>query len=460
MATTVAPEVNGTINGRANAGKTLRGRVPRSAHGTWEAPADRADPVTLIEASSLGRIPELIPIRYGRMALSPFSFYRGAANLMAADLASTPSTGLRVQLCGDCHLMNFGGFATPERSLIFDINDFDETLPGPWEWDVKRLAASLVLAARHLRLRPANAATAVFAATSAYRLHMADYAAMPILDVWYSRLELDTLATILGRAALRKSGAVKAPAHASDHVAARLTDVVEGHRRIVENPPLIFHAAPEEYLDLEVAGLLQRYRESLPDHLRVLLDRYRFLDAAYKVVGVGIVGTRCAVVLLAADERNSLVLQLKEARRSVLEPFVDASVYTNQGRRVVVGQHLMQAASDMFLGWTRDDAGHEYYFRQLRDWKTAVSVDDMGGADLASYAGYCGWALSRAHARTGDPAAIAGYIGRGDQFDRAILAFSNAYADQTERDYTDFMKAIDSGRLPCEKQELPVTAKP
>jgi len=209
-----------------------------------------------------------------------------------------------------------------------------------------------------------------------------------------------------------------------------------------------------------VAGLLQRYRESLPDHLRVLLDRYRFIDAAYKVVGVGSVGTRCAVVLLAADERNSLVLQLKEARRSVLEPFVDPSVYTNQGRRVVVGQHLMQAASDMFLGWTRDDAGHEYYFRQLRDWKTAVSVDDMGGADLASYAGYCGWALSRAHARTGDPAAISGYIGRGDQFDRAILAFSNAYADQTERDYTEFMKAIDSGRLPCEKQEPPPTAKP
>jgi uncharacterized protein (DUF2252 family) len=446
--------------GRVNAGKALRSRVPRSAHAAWQPPADRADPVTLLEVSSLGRIPELVPIRYGRMALSPFSFFRGAANLMAADLASTPSTGLRVQVCGDCHLMNFGGFATPERSLIFDINDFDETLPGPWEWDVKRLATSLVLASRHLHLRPASAASAAFAATSSYRLHMADYAQMPILDLWYTRLELDSLAAILGRAALRKSGAVKAAAHSSDHVAARLSDVENGKRRIIEDPPLIFHATPEEYLDLEVAGLLLRYRESLPDHLRVLLDRYRLIDAAYKVVGVGSVGTRCAVVLLMADERNSLVLQLKEARRSVLEPFVDKSCYSNQGRRVVVGQHLMQAASDMFLGWTRDDAGHEYYFRQLRDWKTAVSVDEMGGADLAAYAGFCGWALARAHARTGDPAAIAGYIGRGDQFDRAVLSFSNAYADQTERDYTDFMKAIDSGRLPCEKQEPALAPKP
>ncbi len=456
MATTTEPEAGA----RLNAGKTLRARVPRSAHASWEPAPDRADPVTLLEASSLGRIPELVPIRYGRMSLSPFAFYRGAANIMAADLASTPSTGLRVQICGDCHLMNFGGFATPERSLVFDINDFDETLPGPWEWDVKRLTASLILAARHLHLRPSNAAAAVFAATSSYRLHMADYAEMPILDVWYSRLELDSLAALLGRAALRKASVVKMPAHASDHVATRLTDVVDGKRKFVEDPPLIFHASPEEYLDLEAAGLLQRYRESLPDHLRVLLDRYRFVDAAYKVVGVGSVGTRCAVVLLMADERNELVLQLKEARRSALEPFVDASVYNNQGRRVVVGQHLMQAASDMFLGWTRDDAGHEYYFRQLRDWKTAVSVDDLGGADLASYAGFCGWALARAHARTGDPAAIAGYIGRGDQFDRAILAFSNAYGDQTERDYTDFMKAIEQGRLPCVQQEPLPTAKP
>jgi uncharacterized protein (DUF2252 family) len=435
---------------RYAAGKALRGQVPREAHAAWEPPAGRRDPVVLLEESNEGRIPELIPLRYQRMLHSPFSFYRGAAMIMGSDLASTPATGARVQICGDCHLMNFGGFATPERNLFFDVNDFDETIPGPWEWDLKRLSASLVLAARYLNFKHVDGESAVLSAVESYRRHMFDYLEMTILDIWYSRLDVSKLEVLLEKKMRAKPS--RDPARLNDrtldHVIAKITEVgPDGRRRIVDQPPLIVHASSEGPLNAHVEHTLANYRRSLEENLRFLVDRYRFDDAAYKVVGVGSVGTRCAIVLLSADERNTLLLQMKQAQHSVLEPYVGASRFTNMGQRVVVGQHLMQAASDMFLGWTNDDNGRDYYFRQLRDMKTAVSIDGMSAQELSLYASFCGWALSRAHARTGDPALLAGYMGPGTAFDRALVAFATAYADQTERDFAAFKAAVESGHL-------------
>ncbi len=421
---------------RIAAGKALREKVPRSSHAAWEPDPNRPDPVALIEESNQGRLPQLVPIRYGRMLESPFSFFRGAASIMAYDLSRQTATGLIVQACGDCHLMNFGGYATPERNLVFDVNDFDETLPAPWEWDLKRLTASLVIAGRYIKLDPAQCEKAALAAARAYRVRMVEYSRMRTLEIWYSRTDAADV-TVLGTRRVDR-----APANAAEHVVPKLTEVVNGRRELIEHPPLMFRS---EESTLDAKQIIERYRESLRDDLRYLLERYRFADSAMKVVGVGSVGTRCEVVLLTGSDDDALLLQIKEARPSVLEPYAGKSDYANHGQRVVTGQRLMQAASDLFLGWTRTDSGHEFYIRQLRDMKTAVKIENLDGDELVRYATVCGAAIARAHARTGDPAKIGGYLGRADTFDRALAAFAKRYADQNEHDYDEFVKAFKSG---------------
>ena len=438
---------------RYAAGKALRDRVPREQHGEWQPPRDRRPPVDLVIESSHGRIPELVPIRYGRMAVSPFTFYRGAANLMAADLAGTPATGVRVQVCGDCHLLNFGAFATPERREIFDINDFDETLPGPWEWDVKRLAASFVLAARSNGLAAADQRDAALACVRSYRERMTDYADLRALDVWYARIELSTvLASLRDKvtvARLRKR-LKKTAAHTVAETDFPKLVAGSGDRYVIkDHPPLLYHH-PHLNLTASQDNLLHAfaaYRKTLPDDRGLLLDRYRLIDFALKVVGVGSVGTLCAVLLLMAGDDDPLFLQVKEARPSVLEPYLDKSVYANQGQRIVEGQRLMQAASDLFLGWTQGEAGRQFYVRQLRDMKLKPLVEIFNATTLTDYAALCGWTLARAHARSGDPAMIAGYLGKSDRFEVAVARFSLSYADQAERDHAAMMDALRQGRI-------------
>jgi uncharacterized protein (DUF2252 family) len=430
--------------------KSLRKVVPRSSHGVWRPPPARPDPVALLEASSEGRLPRLIPLRYGRMLHSPFTFFRGAASIMAADLATTPVTGLRVQACGDCHLLNFGEFATPERNLTFDLNDFDETLPAPWEWDVKRCATSVAIAGRAIGLRDRKCRAVVSRAVRAYREAMAEFARMCALDVWYARLDARTLVRLARHHStqrLFRKTAEQARAHTVGHVFPHLTEVTNGQCRIADEPPRVFYPPHKAAFEQEVRSVLAVYRETLPDERRVLLDRYHFVDAAMKVVGVGSVGTRCAVALLLAADNDPLFLQIKEARPSVLEPYAGPSGYAAPGQRIVVGQHLMQAASDIFLGWAHGEDGRSYYVRQLRDMKAAAHIDLMSRVDLAEYARFCAWALARAHARSGDAARIAGYLGKSDRFDRAVADFAIAYANQNEADYTAFMKAVRAGRL-------------
>jgi uncharacterized protein (DUF2252 family) len=432
------------------AGKALRDVVPRSAHGVWQPPADRSDPIALLESSSEGRLPRLIPLRYGRMRHSPFAFFRGAAIIMAADLATTPVTGLRVQACGDCHLLNFGEFATPERNLTFDLNDFDETLPAPWEWDVKRFATSVAIAGRTIGLPDRKCRAVVSRAVRAYREAMADFARMRALDVWYARLDASTLVRLARHHStqrLFRKTAAQARAHTVAHVFPHLTEVSDGHRRIADEVPRVFHPPRTEPFEQEVRSVLAAYRETLPDERRVLLDRYHFVDAAMKVVGVGSVGTRCAVALLLAADNDPLLLQIKEARPSVLEPYAGTSGYADPGQRIVVGQHLLQAASDIFLGWAHGQDGRSYYVRQLRDMKGAAHIDLMSRVDLAEYAQFCAWALARAHARSGDAVRISGYLGKSSRFDRAVADFALAYANQNEADYTAFLKAVRAGRL-------------
>jgi uncharacterized protein (DUF2252 family) len=416
----------------------------------WQPPPDRSDPIALLESSSEGRLPHLIPLRYGRMRRSPFAFFRGAAIIMAADLATTPVSGVRVQACGDCHLLNFGEFATPERNLTFDLNDFDETLPAPWEWDVKRFATSVAIAGRTIGLRDRRCRAVVSRAVRAYREAMADFARMHALDVWYARLDASVLVRLARHHStqrLFRKTAEQARAHTVDHVFPHLTVVTNGHRRIVDEVPRVFHLPRTEPFEQEVRAVLAAYRETLPDERRVLLDRYHFVDAAMKVVGVGSVGTRCAVALLLAADNDPLLLQIKEARPSVLELYAGKSGYADPGQRIVVGQHLMQAASDIFLGWAHGPDGRSYYVRQLRDMKGAAHIDLMSRVDLAEYARFCAWALARAHARSGDAARISGYLGKSNRFDRAVADFALAYANQNEADYTAFMKAVRAGRL-------------
>lgn len=404
----------------------------------------------MLEASDRYRVPSLVPIRYGRMLHSPFAFFRGAAAIMAYDLARTRVSGIRVQACGDAHLMNFGGFATPERHLIFDLNDFDETLPAPWEWDLKRLGASITIAGRYLGFSSRRNAEATIAAVAGYREHMALYARMHALERWYQHIDATRVAELHFNAL--KSETSDAPPHPTiDHLLPKLTEVIGQTRQIKEEKPLVFRPRKGDRTITNVRRLLSQYRATLPADRRILLDRFELVDVAIKVVGVGSVGTRCAVVLLMSGKDDSLFLQLKEARASVLEPYAGRSRCRNHGERVVEGQRLMQAASDIFLGWSADTALRvDYYVRQLRDCKTAANVDTMDYSHLLDYAHHCGAALARAHAKVGDAAAISGYVGKNEILDVALARFAAAYADQTEKDFETLKAAAERGRIPVE----------
>jgi uncharacterized protein (DUF2252 family) len=439
-----------TVGERMKAGRALRERVPRSAHAKWAPAPDRPDPVTLLKESDRGRLSELLPIRYGRMRQSAFAFYRGAAALMAWDLAKTPVTKIRVQACGDCHLLNFGGYGSPERRLVFDINDFDETLPAPWEWDVKRLAASVVLAGRQKGIRERRCLDAARAVVASYREQMREYAHMPFLEAWYSHIDVDIFVEKAKTAREKKYWKKverAAKMQTADYILPRITEVSHGKRRIIDHPPLVYHPRDIAVIDEHVRALFHRYSLTLPEERRVILDRYRIVDIARKVVGVGSVGTRCDVALLMAGKDDALVLQLKEALPSVLEAYAGKSRYPNRGERVVTGQRMLQAASDVFLGWTRADDGRDYYFRQLRDMKMKFDLESMTKSEWLEYVQICGWTLARAHARTGDAARIGGYMGKNATFDEAIGEFAVAYADQTERDHAELVKAIRAGQV-------------
>jgi len=447
------------VEDRLAAGKALRERCTRKAHGQWKAPPRRADPVELLLASDQGRVAHLVPIRYGRMMVSPFTYYRGAAAVMAHDLAGTPATGLKLQACGDCHLLNFGGFATPERKVVFDINDFDETALAYWEWDLKRLAASFVLAGRANGFDDDQCNEAAWYACQTYRRRMADYARMSVLEAWYSALDLQELIddgedeTFKQFSRERLALADSLSTHAHD--LAKLTYEHGETPRIIDNPPLVYHdddVQKHRAYHQAVEEAFGRYRRSLLPARRLLLDRYRIVDVAVKVVGIGSVGTECGIVLLMSGNGDSLFLQYKEARASVLEPYCGASSYGNHGQRVVAGQQIMQSASDLFLGWTEGANGRQFYIRQLRDVKVKPVIEAMKPANLRHYARSCGWALARAHARSGDAVTLTGYMGKGDAFEDALTAFACTYADQTERDHALLRKAIRSGRVQAQKE--------
>jgi uncharacterized protein (DUF2252 family) len=435
---------------RRELGRAARQRTPRSSHAAWAPARERPDPVKLLEAQAQTRQPELLRIRYARMTPSPFTFMRGAAITMAHDLAGTPRTGIQAQLCGDCHLSNFGLYASPERALLFDVNDFDETLPGPWEWDVKRLTTSLVVAGRDNGFVSADCRRAACEAVRSYRQRMSEYSEMGELEVWYSRVgEEEIFDLISDSKTMKRAKKAMSKARGRDSLQAlsRLTRVVDGRRIIVDDPPLLVRVA-DEGLREQIDDILQTYRSTLQDDRRYLLDRYRFVDVARKIVGVGSVGTRAYIVLLEGrDEDDPLFLQVKEAQASVLESFLPKSNYRNHGHRVVAGQRLMQAASDIFLGWLRGPAGRDFYWRQLRDMKGSAKVERMSPGELAAYADLCGWALARAHARSGDRVQIAAYLGKSERFDRAIAAFADAYADQIERDHVALCNAVKLGKV-------------
>ena len=450
---------------RVARGKAARNDTPRSSHGRWEPATNRPDPVALLEEQAVSRVPELVPLRYGRMMVSPFTFYRGGALLMASDLAATPRSGLNAQICGDAHLSNFGVFASPERQMMFDINDFDETLPGPWEWDVKRLAASFEIAGRDRGLKPADRRAVVLAGVAEYRIRMHEFAAARNLDVWYAHIPVDRIFKELEATATKKqqakakANAAKARTRDSMQAFTKLTHVVDGQRRIISDPPLIVPiedlippGSGRDDIESELRELIRSYRRTLETDRRELIESFEYVHFARKVVGVGSVGTRAWIILLLGrDGQDPLFLQAKEAQESVLERFVGKSKYTNHGQRVVAGQRLMQASSDIFLGWQRvrglDGKERDFYLRQLRDWKGSADVDTMAVSLMAGYARVCAATLARAHARSGDRIAIASYLGNSDTFDRAIADFSAAYADQNERDYQALVDAVGSGRL-------------
>ncbi|MGA7242458.1 MAG: DUF2252 domain-containing protein [Terracidiphilus sp.] len=442
---------------RHKQGKALREKCPRTAHAEWKPRSKSQDPIKLLEESDADRIPGLIPVKYQRMAVSPFTFFRGAAILQARDLANAPVSGISVQACGDCHLANFGGFASPERVLVFDINDFDETFPGPWEWDIKRLGASLVLAARDRGFSKSAASDAVRSAAASYRQRMAEFAEMKALDVWYAEVSIDALKEHFRKdpdmSARLSAKQKQARSRNSEAVFPKLTALVDGHWKIKDDPPVIFHFQ-EHVADFEKRRVkfTEDYKKSLQPNRRKLYERYHYQDSAIKVVGVGSVGTRCYLSLLLADEDDPLFLQFKEARRSVLESPRGKSRYAHQGFRVVEGLRVMQAASDIFLGWA-STRGHDYYVRQFRDMKVSAEVETFKPRTLLGYADMCGWALARAHAKSGDAAMIAGYLGSSDQFDDALTQYSQAYADQAERDFETFQDAIHSGRLSTEPEK-------
>jgi len=450
-------------------GKAARAAVPRSSHAVFDPGPDRPDPIALLAEQAATRVPELVPVRWGRMLVSPFTYYRGAALPMASDLASTPVSGLAVQACGDAHLSNFGIFGSAERRLVFDVNDFDETLPGPWEWDVKRLAASLEVAARENGFPARLRRDIVTAAVASYRLAMRDFAGRANLEVWYARTDVEQLRADLNAqltARQRKKfdeGMAKARTRDSMQTVAKLTRMVDGRPRILSDPPLLVPIAElipgdtdRAAFESDLSALVAQYRRTLETDRRFLLEQFEVCDMARKVVGVGSVGTRCWIILmLGRDTGDPLFLQVKEAERSVLSRFVGASKYANQGQRVVAGQRLMQATSDIFLGWQRTAAGldgkpRDFYVRQLRDWKFSLDIATMIPPGMRSYGEVCGWALARAHARSGDRIAIAAYLGNSDAFDRAVAQFAAAYADQNERDHQALADAAAAGRITAE----------
>jgi uncharacterized protein (DUF2252 family) len=450
-------------------GLDARARVPRESHAGFSPAPDRPDPVALLEEQAVSRVPELVPVRYGRMMVSPFTFFRGAALPMASDLATTPVSGLPVQACGDAHLSNFGIFGSAERQLFFDVNDFDETLPGPWEWDVKRLAASLEVAARESGFSGKARRKIVMATVARYRQAMRDFAGMTNLEVWYAHANIDNLRAQYQsqlKSRQRKlvtKGLAKARTRDSMQELNKLTRTVDGRLRIISDPPLLVpidelvaEQAHRKAFESQLSDLVGKYRRTLETDRRFLLEQYEFVDMARKVVGVGSVGTRCWIVLmLGRDGSDPLFLQVKEAEESVLSRFLGASKYANQGQRVVAGQRLMQASSDIFLGWQRVDAGldgqsRDFYVRQLRDWKFSIDIDNMIPRGMRMYGELCGWTLARAHARSGDRVAISSYLGGSEAFDRAITEFAAAYADQNERDYKSLVDAVASGRIIAE----------
>jgi uncharacterized protein (DUF2252 family) len=440
-----------TIAERRAAGKALRTRAPRASHATWSPAPDRPDPISLLEESNRSRIAALVPLRYGRMITSPFAFLRGSAVVMAGDLAMTPNTGIQVQACGDAHLSNFGTYATPERNQVFDVNDFDETLPGPWEWDVKRLAASIVVAGRQNGFSAASTRQATLNCLRMYREHMWEFGEMRHIEVWYSCIDAQSILKRVGRSnrSFIDRELEKAHHHTGLQVFPRLTSEINGRYSIKDDPPLITHLDDDERTRW-LQALLEGYEASLPDDRRVLLNRYRVVDLAQKVVGVGSVGTHCYIaLLLGSEDSDPLFLQIKEAQGAVLERHLAKSAYPNHAQRVVSGQHLMQAASDIFLGWT-SSGSIDCYIRQLRDMKETPNVEHLLEGDFIQYAGLCGWTLARAHARSGDPAQISGYLGTNDQFDRAVAAFAQVYADQTERDHAELVAAARAGRVHVE----------
>ncbi len=459
-----------SVDERRARGKDARERTPFDSHSGWEPAADRPDPVALLEAQNTTREPDLVPVRHGRMMVSPFTFYRGAAKIMAADLDRTPTAGMRVQLCGDAHLSNFGVFASPERVLLFDLNDFDETLPGPFEYDVKRMAASFTIAARNNGFSGSDIEAVTMRSVRAYREAMAGFAEMRTMDVWHSRLSADEILEAARSAAKGKGkrGAKEAKrgekaiqkARTRDSLQAlsKLGEMVDGRFRIVSQSPIVvpmrefgeyYGISPDE-IEQVVHEQFRAYRATLQDDRRHLLERFEVVDMARKVVGVGSVGTRAFIVLLQGrDEQDPLFLQVKEATASVLEDHLARSRYKQHGERVVQGQRLMQAASDIYLGWTKGvEADRYFYWRQLRDMKGSGDVEAMEPDGLTLYASICGWTLARAHARSGDPIAIAKYLGKSDTFDRSITDFSSRYADRNEQDYQAFLDAVKSGRVP------------
>jgi uncharacterized protein (DUF2252 family) len=455
---------------RAARGKQARAAVPRDSHAVFDPPPGRPDPISLLEEQAKARVPELVPIRWGRMMVSPFTFYRGAALPMAADLAATPVSGLAVQACGDAHLSNFGIFGSAERRLVFDVNDFDETLPGPWEWDVKRLAASLEVAGRGNGFGGKDRREIVTAAVAQYRQAMRSFAGMANLDVWYARADLDDLRAQFDSQMKKRQrkivdkGMAKARTRDSMQEVAKLTHPVAGRPRIISDPPLLVPVIDlldkkEDFaaFEAQIKDLIVKYRRTVETARRFLLEQYGYADMARKVVGVGSVGTRCWIILmLGRDHNDPLFLQVKEAEASVLSRFVGASKYPNMGQRVIAGQQLMQASSDIFLGWQRAEAGQDgkqrdFYVRQLRDWKYSIAIEDLVPRAMRIYGELCGWTLARAHARSGDRIAIASYLGVSDVFDKAITQFASAYADQNERDHQSLVDAVASGRITAER---------
>jgi uncharacterized protein (DUF2252 family) len=467
-------DVDRSVEKRAAAGKAARSVAPRAAHEAWQPSATRPDPVALLESQAESRVQELVPVRYGRMLVSPFTFFRGAALIMASDLSTLPRSGFNVQACGDAHLSNFGVFASAERSLVFDLNDFDETLPGPWEWDVKRLAASLAIAGRDRGFSDKERADVVLEAVAGYRSEMVKLAGMSDLDVWYARMDVNKLLEDVGHqfgltrqnrpdktmAKIRaRADKELAKARTRDSMQAldKLTEVVNGELRFVSDPPLIVPVeelvpeADSARLIGEMEELLRGYSGTLQSNRQHLLSQFRFVSIARKVVGVGSVGTRAWVVLMVGSDGSPLLLQAKEAQESVLAEFVGKGIHTHQGERVVAGQLLMQASSDIFLGWQRlkgiDGVERDFYIRQLRDWKGSADTEVMIPRGMGLYGRLCGWTLARAHARSGDRVAIAGYLGSGKSFDNAIALFAESYADQNERDYLTLKKAATDGRI-------------